>query len=329
VPYYPYGHQATKMQKPDLVRSLRHSLEERGHFMTESRLRCLRLALPVFASLLASGFWTTRAVVGQQRPADPAVRLYVFDCGVLLSQNIATYNLEETAAPNGDMSVPCFLVSHSRGTLIWDTGGVPDSRVTPGISTDLDLELVPGRGIPWRVDRRLKDQLAEIGYKPTDITYIALSHMHYDHTANANDYAASMWLVQEVERDRMFGQPPPTNFSTYSELKSSKTILLHGDHDVFGDGAVIVKSSPGHTVGHQSLFVKLAKAGSVLLSGDLYHYPEERALGVVPTFEFNKEQSQASRAAMEQFMKERGAQLWIQHDIVSNVKLKKSPLFYE
>jgi N-acyl homoserine lactone hydrolase len=297
--------------------------------MTESRLRYLRRALPVLASLLISGFWTTHAVLFQQRPADPAVKLYVFDCGVLLRQNIATYNLKETAAPNGDMSVPCFLVSHSRGTLIWDTGGVPDSRVTPGISTDLDLELVPGRKIPWRVDKRLRDQVAEIGYRPTDITYIALSHMHYDHTANANDYASSTWLVQEVERDRMFAQPPPTNVSTYRELRNSKTVLLHGDHDVFGDGAVVVKSTPGHTAGHQSLFVKLAKTGSVLLSGDLYHYPEERALGVVPTFEFNKEQSQASRTAMEQFMKERGAQLWIQHDIVSNARLKKSPQFYE
>jgi N-acyl homoserine lactone hydrolase len=120
-----------------------------------------------------------------------------------------------------------------------------------------------------------------------------------------------------------------TNFSTYSELRNSKTILLHGDHDVFGDGAVVIKSTPGHTAGHQSLFVRLAKTGSVLLSGDLYHYPEERALGVVPTFEFNKEQSQASRAAMERFMQERGAQLWIQHDIVHYAKLTKSPRYYE
>ncbi len=81
-------------------------------------------------------------------------------------------------------------------------------------------------------------------------------------------------------------------------LKNSKTILLHGDHDVFRDGTVMIN-------------------------------PEARALGVVPTFEFNTEQSQASRAAMEQFMKERGAQLWIQRGILSNARLKKSPEFCE
>ncbi len=296
--------------------------------MTGLRRKYWRVVLHPIGLALAVSLWNTVSVAGQ-RPAAPPVRLYVLDCGILLKQNIATYNLKETAAPNGDMSVPCFLVVHPRGTLIWDTGGVPDSRVTPGMSTDVDLELVPGRKIPWRVDKRLKDQLGEIGYKPADITYIALSHVHYDHTANANDYASATWLVQEVERERMFAQPAPSSFSTYSELKNSKTILLHGDHDVFGDGVVLIKSTPGHTAGHQSLFVSLAKTGPVLLSGDLYHYPEERALGVVPTFEFNKEQSQASRAAMEEFVKERRAQLWVQHDILSDARLKKSPQYYE
>jgi N-acyl homoserine lactone hydrolase len=153
--------------------------------------------------------------------------------------------------------------------------------------------------------------------------------VHYDHTTNANDYAASTWLVQQAERDRMFGDKPPSNFASYSALKNSKTIILHGDHDVFGDGAVVIKSTPGHTPGHQSLFIKLARTGPVFLSGDLYHYPEERVQGVAPTFEFNQEQTLASRAAMEAFMKSTGAQLWIQHDILGNAALKKSPAYYD
>ena len=98
---------------------------------------------------------------------------------------------------------------------------------------------------------------------------------------------------------------------------------------MFGDGTVIIKSAPGHTPGHQVLYLKLAKTGGVVLSGDLYHYPEERKLDRVPTFDFNEEQTRASRAMIEAFLKQKGAQLWIQHDFIGNAKLRKSPSFYE
>jgi hypothetical protein len=77
------------------------------------------------------------------------------------------------------------------------------------------------------------------------------------------------------------------------------------------------------------LFLKLAKTGDVLLSGDLYHYPEERTLNRVPTFDFNQDQTRASRVAVDAFLKKTGAQLWIQHDFVGNTKLKKSPAYYD
>ena len=98
---------------------------------------------------------------------------------------------------------------------------------------------------------------------------------------------------------------------------------------MFGDGTVIIKSAPGHTPGHQVLYLKLAKTGGVLLSGDLYHYPEERVLNRVPTFEFNPEQTRATRVVIDAFLKKTGAQLWIQHDFNGNAKLKKSPKFYD
>ena len=98
---------------------------------------------------------------------------------------------------------------------------------------------------------------------------------------------------------------------------------------MFGDGSVIIKSTPGHTPGHQVLFLKLARTGPVVLSGDLYHYPEERTLHRLPVADFNKEQTAASRAELEVFLKKTGAQLWIQHDFLGNAKLKKAPAFYD
>ena len=106
-------------------------------------------------------------------------------------------------------------------------------------------------------------------------------------------------------------------------------IVTNDDHDVFGDGTVVLKATPGHSPAHQVLFLKLSKTGPVVLSGDLYHYPEERKLGKIPTTEFNAAQTASSRAAVEAFLKKTGAQLWIQHDFTANAKLKKTPEFYD
>jgi len=73
---------------------------------------------------------------------------------------------------------------------------------------------------------------------------------------------------------------------------------------VFGDGKVIIKSAPGHTQGHQVLYVKLAKTGGVVLSGDLYHYPAEKTLDRTPTFDFSPEQTRTSRKEVDAFLKE-------------------------
>ena len=131
----------------------------------------------------------------------------------------------------------------------------------------------------------------------------------------------------------MFNPPPQApvmSTASFSALKDAKTTIIKtDDYDVFGDKTVIIKFAPGHTPGHQVLFVNLAKTGPVLVAGDLYHYPEERTTGNVPTFEYNKEQSLASRARIETFLKQSKAQLWIEHDEATFITLKKAPAFYE
>jgi len=282
------------------------------------------LLLALFAALLAPP--ATRAQVKPQHhaPAPRSLRLYVFDCGNLkIDPTPYGFTKDDLAAT--DMSVPCFLVAHPKGALMWDTGVLPDSVFTSAGS------VTQGR---VTVTKPLKAQLAAVAYAPADITYLALSHCHFDHTANANDFAGATWLARQAERDAMFAQPTAyarcINPENFSALRNSKTVILkEEDHDVFGDGTVILKSAPGHTPGHQVLFLKLRKTGPILLSGDLYHYPEERAQHHVPATEFSREQTAATREAIEAFLKKSGAQLWIQHDFTANAKLKKAPAYYE
>ena len=261
-----------------------------------------------------------------------AVRLYILDGGTLESDP-ARYRLtkEEVSAPQ--LSVVAALIVHPKGTLMWDTGAIADDSWAPA-GRPVQRRLVLNNSQERRVTLRttMKAQLAAIGYTPDAITYLALSHYHWDHTANANQFVKSTWLARKIERDAMLPEtaPEPPQPSTFADLKNGKTVVIQeDDHDVFGDGTVVLKLAKGHTPGHQVLYVKLAKTGGVLLSGDLYHYPEERTLNRLPTFEFNVDQTRESRAAIEAFLKKTGAQLWIQHDFTAMAKIKKAPAFYE
>lgn len=269
------------------------------------------------------------SAVAQNPPKPPKdVRIYVFDCGSIKGLSPTLFNFKEGEVKATEFVVPCYLIVHPKGTLMWDVGTIPDSAFKPDGSP-----VTQGTGVILSATKPLKTQLASVGYKPADITYLALSHYHSDHTANANDFAGSTWLVRQAERDLMFGPPQQGAIiatDSYSKLKDAKTTIIKTpDYDVFGDGKVIIKSAPGHTPGHQVLFLKLAKTGPLLVAGDLYHYPEERTTGNTPTFEYNVEQSKASRAAIEAFLKQSKAQLWIEHDAATFATLKKAPGFYE
>jgi glyoxylase-like metal-dependent hydrolase (beta-lactamase superfamily II) len=274
-------------------------------------------------ALLTAGVFAEQRLAAQ--PA-PALRLYVFDCGYLINLSPETYNLTRQDVPDPTMSVACFLVVHPQGAVLFDTG-LGDKLV--GRPPYLTRR---GPAMSQVVLKTLSGQLAEIGFTPEKVRYLVLSHMHFDHVGNANDFAgpSTTWLVQKVERDAMFGEnvAPAAINPDYAMLRNAKTELLTGDRDVFGDGTVVIKSTPGHTVGHQVLFVKLPKSGPVVLSGDLYHDPGERTLNRMPDRE-KTAGTPESRAAIETLVREIGAQLWIGHDIQTFAKLKKSPEYYE
>jgi len=260
------------------------------------------------------------------------MRLYVFDCGLLniAKEGVERYHVTTAEAGETRMPVPCFLVAHPKGTLMWDVGVIPDATVekagTGGARYDLNAV---AKAV---VTRTLKSQLAAIGYSPADITYVAISHAHKDHSANLNQFAASTWLTPKVEREFMW---KPGNERVepafYTALEHSKSITIDKDeYDVFGDGKAIIKAAPGHTPGHQVLVLQLASTGRIMIAGDLYHYPPERAFHrAPPDNEFSVQQSAASRAKIEEYLAKTKTTIWIEHDFGANAKLKKSPAYYD
>jgi N-acyl homoserine lactone hydrolase len=290
----------------------------------------MRRAIPMMVCLLAA------ALVGAAAFAPPASvaelaplpkvtgpRLYVFDCGTLVYNKPEDYNLKRDEVKDSNMGVTCYLVVHPKGMLIYDTG-LNDRLVGRPL-----YENVLG-GYAQVKFNTLRGQLADIGFTPAKIDYLVLSHYHWDHIGNAGDFAGSTWLVYKADRDQMFSRAARAYpwFSQYSALENSKTKLLSGDYDVFGDGAVVVIATPGHTEGHCSLLVRLKNTGPVVLSGDLYHYAEERDLKRMPDEE-KTTGTVDSRQKVEELLRRTGAQLWIGHSMEFFRIVRKSPAWYD
>jgi N-acyl homoserine lactone hydrolase len=138
----------------------------------------------------------------------------VIDCGTLHIADMGRFQLKKEEVSTTDLSVACFLVVHPKGTLISDTGAVPDASWKPTSSPTTQHVVLPdSQQRDVTMVKSLKAQLAELGYSPADIAYLALSHYHYDHTANANKLAGATWLVRQAERDAMFAEKPPARLS--------------------------------------------------------------------------------------------------------------------
>lgn len=252
----------------------------------------------------------------------PEVKLYTFSGGEVRANMLELFSQDTTyTGQSKEFADAFYVVSHPKGNLMWDAG-LPEMLVPmPEPFTD------PSGAFTVSRKDSVANQLQSIGLKVDDIDFIALSHTHFDHTGHANVFSGSTWLVQEAEYDFITSeetqQNNPDNYNAIKELQ--KTQKLNGDHDVFGDGSVIIKSMPGHTPGHQVLYLDLAEHGPLLLSGDMYHFYENREHKRIPIFNFDVEQTKASMAAFEAFAKEKGAAVYIQHAKGDFEKLPKAP----
>ena len=163
------------------------------------------------------------ATLGAAPPKPPSSpRLYIFDCGVIKGLGVELFGFKAGEVPVRDFFVPCYLVVHPKGTLMWDVGVIADSAFKGGSGPVTEARST--------VDRPLLPQLAALGYTPADITYLSLSHYHSDHTANANAFAGSTWLVRLAERDMMFNPPQGAIVQTAS-FASLKTELTGSPRD--------------------------------------------------------------------------------------------------
>jgi N-acyl homoserine lactone hydrolase len=254
-------------------------------------------------------------------------RMYVFNCGESKVADVSRWTPGANAGKPAEFSANCYLVVHPKGRLMWDSGindnvatmpkGFQRSKVSPH----------------YLLRKPLRAALAEIGVDPATVEHVAFSHTHGDHVGNGNLFTGARLYIQQAEYDAAFGPDAVTKWNfevtSYDKLRANDTVRLNGDHDVFGDGSVVIIATPGHTPGHQSLLVRLPKTGPVILSGDMVHLQENWEHRRVPSFNFDVEQSLKSMDKVAALMQKTGAKLWINHDKAQSDAIPKAPAYVD
>ncbi len=287
----------------------------------------------MLACLLSIG--GTRIATGASKLPDPATagfaeKLYRLDCGHSLANDESVWTPGENAGRSIEFSSTCWLIKAGSKWVLWDTG-VPQATLNDpkGWSTLPKL-------IVYHLDRTITGQLAAIGLKTSDITYVALSHTHGDHIGNVGLFPGSTILMQRAEYDWIHS-PDGTN-DNVNQLKAlarkllgtpEQLQLIDGDTDLLGDGSVTLVSTPGHTPGSQSLLVHLKNSGFIILSGDVVHLEENFEKNIVPALNTDKAASIASMDKVRQMIATYHATLFINHDKAQADTLKLLPAFYD
>jgi N-acyl homoserine lactone hydrolase len=272
------------------------------------RLREINLGLAVLATVFAAASASAENA--------PELSLTRFDCGKTQTLNDVS-RFSDVAAFKGlniELTFSCYLVKHGNDYLVWDAGN-------PAASGDKPAPTAPKTS--------LVEQLAQLHMKPEQITFVGISHYHGDHVGQVASFPGATLLIGKADWDVLNQTPanPAANPANFAHWISGggKVEPLVGDKDVFGDGSVIVLTTPGHTPGHHSLLVKLKDKGNVLITGDLAHFRENYDTNGVPTFNTNRADTLASLDRFKQLAKNLNATVIIQHDARDIDKLPAFP----
>ena len=231
----------------------------------------MKLAVAFMASLLLAGRCDGLAAT------TPVLKLWRLDCGKIQVDDLNDFS--DTYAYTGrsmQLAASCYLVRHGDDYMLWDAG-------LPKSDRGLPLQGTGSKG--ETLSTTLVEQLARLDIAPERISVIGISHYHFDHTGQAEDFPQARLLLGQGDVQAL-RQPDNPRAKPLSHWLGGPGKLeeVNGDKDVFGDGTVTMLNLPGHTPGHHGLLIKLPKSGYVLLSGDVAHFRENFEANGLPAW---------------------------------------------
>jgi glyoxylase-like metal-dependent hydrolase (beta-lactamase superfamily II) len=175
-----------------------------------------------------------------------------------------------------DVTIPVsmWVIDHPKGLVVVDTGNnnaIADGKCKSHWAAGNCDFLKPNQKRDDTIDR----QLQKLGYSVDQVKAVITSHAHLDHIGNIKMFPKAVHVIQKKELYQAWW---PEKFQRDGGVfvvadfdgpaREFNYLELNGDYDLFGDGSVVVLSTPGHTLGHQSVKVKLASGKTMVMAQD-------------------------------------------------------------
>ena len=218
-----------------------------------------------------------------------------------------------------------FLVTHPRGTLLFDTGVHCQARLDP--LARLGPDRIKRLTVKSREGDDVVPQLATLGLKPDDVRFVANSHLHFDHCGGNEFFPRAAFLVQraELEAARRPGFVPSYSPSALDFDHALDYRMLDGDHDLFGEGKGVLLPTYGHTPGHQSLLVRAGKQAQIVAASDACYTRENMDRDVLPKILWNPSVMSESLATLRKLRDQGGATMFYGHDPAQWETIPRAP----
>ncbi|MGE3539476.1 MAG: N-acyl homoserine lactonase family protein [Candidatus Tectimicrobiota bacterium] len=229
--------------------------------------------------------------------------------------------------PGSPWTVPVssYLVVHPQGRLLFDTG-VHCQTLTDPVGR-MGAERASRIRIRSQVGDDVVSQLGRLGLAAQAITHVVNSHLHFDHCGGNAFFPQATFLVQKAEMEAA-RQPGGVARYSPSVLDFDHALdyqMVDGEHDVFGDGKVILLPTYGHTPGHQSMLVRASKDAQLVFTADACYTQENLDRDVLPRVLWHAETMSQSLATLRALRDRQGATLFYGHDPEQWQAMRHSP----
>jgi N-acyl homoserine lactone hydrolase len=214
---------------------------------------------------------------GMAQAAD--VKVYAFNGGTLKTQT--QYMLKDTRVGEPfDIPIPFFVIKHGKDWVAFDTGNNAQVAVNPIIYWGEGI--VKAYTPVMRPDQEFKEAIKKLGLKPSDFKAVIVSHGHLDHAGAIDNFRGTGVPIyfQKAEWDTIM---PIVNakkegtayiLGDYAHIDELNIKQITGFFDLFGDKTIISFPTPGHTPGHQSVYIKPSKGKPYVYAADAMYTME-------------------------------------------------------